>query len=200
MKTIGLTGPTGAGKTTVLSALEELGCLAIDCDQVYHRLLASVPELVEELTDRFGRSILDTQEKLSRKALGQAVFGDHEALLDLNAITHRYVYGEVERLLAQAREDGRPGAVIDAIALFESGLDKLCDLTVGVLAPREVRLTRVMTRDGIDRAYALSRIRAQQPDEYYRENCRLIIENDGLESGPALRERVIRLFRPILEL
>lgn len=200
MKTIGLTGPTGAGKTTVLSALEELGCFAIDCDRVYHRLLDRSPELVEELTDRFGRSILDTQEKLSRKTLGRAVFGDREALLALNAITHRYVYAEVERLLAQARKDGCPGVVIDAIALFESGLDKLCDLTVGVLAPLEARLARVMARDGIGREQAMARIRAQQPDEFYRKHCRSIIENDGQEPASALRERAIRLFRPILEL
>lgn len=200
MKTIGLTGPSGAGKTTVLAVLEELGCLAIDCDRVYHRLLEESPPLVEELTDRFGRSILDSQGNLSRRALAQVVFGDQEALLALNRITHRRVRREVEDRLELARRSGHPGAVIDAVALVESGLDQLCDVTAAVLAPRVIRLRRIMARDGLTEAQAAARINAQPPDSFYRQSCSILIENDGLETEPALRARVSRLFRPILEL
>lgn len=199
MKVIGLTGPTGAGKTTVLAALEELDCLPIDCDRVYHRLLDTSPALVGELTDRFGRSILDSRGKLSRPALGRTVFGDPQALLALNTIAHRYVRQEVAAQLDEARAAGRTGAVIDAIALIESGLCDLCAVTAAVLAPPEVRLRRIMARDGISREYALARIQAQPPEEFYRAHCSIILENDGQMPQSALREQVIRLFRPILQ-
>ena len=121
MKIIGITGPTGAGKTTALNVLEELGALVIDADAVYHGLLESSAPLRAALTERFGEEILDEMGKLDRKRLGSVVFGDPQALSDLNAITHSFVLEEIDRLCAQAEAEGRPAAAIDAIALVESG-------------------------------------------------------------------------------
>ena len=126
MKRIGITGPTGAGKTTALQALVELDAHIIDADAVYHALLESSATLRAELTARFGPSILDGEGRVNRKALGGVVFGDPAALAELNAITHRFILAEIDRQAAGAEEQGRSAVAIDAIALIESGLGETC--------------------------------------------------------------------------
>lgn len=194
MLTIGVTGPTGAGKTTVLDALEALGCAAVDCDALYHRLLETSPQLRGELTDRFGRGILNHQGQVDRKALAGMVFDDPQALLDLNAIAHSHVLAACQRRAEETRAQGRPGLVFDAIALLESGLVRLCDVTVAVTAPEEVRLGRIMARDGIGEDYARKRMAAQKPDEYYVNHCDYTICNDGSKAPEELAQEVRRLF------
>ena len=104
-KIIGITGPTGAGKTTALQALVELDAHIIDADAVYHALLESSATLRAELTARFGPSILDGEGRVNRKALGGVVFGDPAALADLNAITHRFILAEIDRQLRRTIVD-----------------------------------------------------------------------------------------------
>lgn len=176
MKTIGITGGTGAGKTTVLRYLESLGAVVIDCDAVYHELLEHSVPMKKELTEQFGDILTDGV--VDRKRLGAAVFGDETALLRLNEITHAYVYREVLRILREEKRAGRKIAAIDAILLIESGLGALCNRIVGVIAPQRRRLSRIMVRDSIDEAYALARIKAQKPDDFFIENCDMILEND----------------------
>lgn len=194
MLTIGLTGPTGGGKTTVLAILGKLGCACVDCDGLYHRLLQSSPQLRQELTDRFGKSILDSRGEVDRKALGQVVFADPAALEDLNAIAHRHVVAACVSLLRTAKAQNKKGLVLDAIALMESGLGALCDVTVAVTAPEEVRLARIMARDGIDREAAQKRMAAQKPVEYYVNHCDHTIVNDGSKTTSELTQEVSRLF------
>lgn len=198
MKVIGLTGPTGAGKSTVLDALAGLDCAVIDCDALYRELLDASPALLEELTARFGKSILDAEGKLERKALGRVVFADPQALSDLNAIAHRHVVDACIPLIHQARTQGRRGVVIEAIALLESGLGDLCDVTVAVIAPLEVRLKRIISRDNIPEDYARKRVEAQRPEEYYVNHCDLTIENDGSKSPAELSHEIQTLFFDIL--
>ena len=125
MKVIGVTGPTGAGKTTALNALRSLGGQIIDADAVYHDLTRSSPALRAELEARFGP--VYNGETLDRKKLGAVVFQDQKALADLNAITHKYVAQETARRIAAARQAGVPAVGIDAIALLESPLAAYCD-------------------------------------------------------------------------
>ena len=158
MKRIGITGPTGAGKTTALGALTDLGAHIIDADAVYHRLLEESGPLRAALAERFDPSILTPEGRIDRKALGNVVFGDPEALDELNTITHRFIGEEIHRQLTQAERDGRPAAAIDAIALIESGLGEGCDAVVGILAPKEVRIRRIMAREGISEDYARRRV------------------------------------------
>lgn len=198
MKIIGITGPTGAGKTTALRAVTGLGGCVIDCDQVYHQLLEESAPMRNELTERFGRGILDEEQRLDRKKLGALVFQDSALLADLNAITHRYVRRRVEELLRAARTEGRPLAAVDAIALIESGLGGLCDAVVGILAPPEVRVRRIMARDGIPEEYAVMRVKAQQGDDFFRENCTAVLENTGEEAEFARQARA--LFEKIMNL
>ena len=114
---------------------------------------------------------------LFHKLLGAAP--DAAALDDLNAITHRYVRAEVQsRLRAWARQGGTVAA-IDAIALIESGLAELCTVTIGVTAPREQRIERLIAREGVTRDYAEARIDAQKPNEWFVQNCSHVLDNGG---------------------
>ena len=107
------------------------------------------------------------------------MFADAAALDDLNAITHRYVRAEVcARLRAWARQGGTVAA-IDAIALIESGLAQLCTVTIGVTAPREVRIERLIAREGVTRDYAEARIDAQKPNEWFAQHCNYVLDNGG---------------------
>ena len=178
MKIIGITGPTGAGKTTVLNALADLGGAIIDCDAVYHDLLRTNREMLDKLRERFGDGVFDERGALDRKALGAIVFKDPTALKELGGITHRYVGLETNRLLREAEEEGRPAAAIDAIGLLEGNLKDKCDLLLAVVAPPEVRVERIMAREGISREYAQSRIDAQKPNSYFEAGCHQTFNND----------------------
>lgn len=170
---VGITGGTGCGKTTLLTLIRECGGLTLDCDAIYHQLLTSDRGLLEAISSCFPGTVEDG--KLNRKRLGGIVFSDPQALDRLNAITHSAVADEVRRRL----EPEPPLAAIDAIALFESGLAKLCHVTVAVTAPEEARIARLMARDGISREYARSRIRAQHDDEWFRARCDFYLRNHG---------------------
>ncbi len=198
MKLIGITGPTGAGKTTALGALEELGTVIIDADAVYHRLLAESAALRAALAERFGREILDGAGGLDRKRLGAVAFSKGQSLSDLNKITAGFICKELERLCAQAEAEGR-NAAIDAIRLIESGVGTRCGAIVGVLAPKELRIRRIMAREGISYEYALSRVEAQPEDAFFRRHCQYILYNDAAKTREAFRAEALRLFRRLLE-
>ena len=200
MKRIGITGPTGAGKTTALGALTDLGAHVIDADAVYHALLESSAPLRAALTGRFGPSILTPEGKIDRKALGNVVFGDPKALDELNRITHRFILEEIDRQAAQAEREGKPAVAVDAIALIESGLGETCDAVVGILAPKEVRVRRIMAREGIPEDYARRRVEAQQGDDFYRAHCGHILENREDNTPEAFRARARALFEQILQI
>lgn len=194
-KLIGITGGTGAGKTTALRELAKLGVHIIDCDQVYHELLLGNEALRGELRARFGDVF--GPDGLDRKKLGELVFHDKAAMADLNAITHKYVGWETDRQINDAKAAGMAGAAIDAILLLEGELGPRCDFTVGIIAPAEQRVQRLIAREGITEEYARARIAAQKPDSFYRENCTYILENNGSQEDYANSART--LFRSLLE-
>ena len=196
MIVIGITGPTGAGKTTVLNVLRGLGGAVEDCDAVYHELLRTSAALQTELKSRFGEEIFDQNGDLRRKELGVIVFGDEKALADLNAITHRHIIAELDRRLAQAEVRGCPAIALDAVALIESGLGERCQVTVAVTASEEVRSRRIQVREGIGEDYARARIDAQKPSAWYEERCVHTLRNDS--SREALEQQARALFEQIL--
>ena len=194
---IGLTGPTGAGKTTVLHVLEGMGAAVLDADAIYHDLTVSSQPMRQALQERFGPDIYDDQGVLLRKQLGARVFGDAQALEDLNAITHRYIQLEIQRRLDQAQAEGKQVAVVDAIALIESGVADICHITVAVVAKAETRIGRIMARDGIDEVYARKRVEAQKPAEFFETHCQYTLHNDGDDPGQ-LEKQATALFAHIL--
>ena len=169
---IGITGGSGSGKTTLLNCVRELGGVVLDCDAIYHQLLANDPALLDAIEARFPGVVENGQ--LQRKKLGVIVFSDEKALADLNTITHTAVKNEVLRSLPQ-----KGLAAIDAIALFEGNLAELCHTTVAVIAPVEDRVRRLMARDGISEEYARSRIAAQRSDADFSAICDHTLENNG---------------------
>ena len=188
---VGLTGGTGAGKTSALAALEDLGGTVLDCDAVYHQMLRTDPALREAITAAFG-PVFCPDGSLDRQKLGTLVFSDHAALDRLNAIVYEYLPPELMR-----RAAGQSLVGLDAINLVESGLDRLCACTVAVLAPAEDRVRRIMARDGISEDYARLRISAQPSDAFYRERCSHILENNC--ATPAqFREQARIFFRSML--
>ena len=172
---IGITGGTGCGKTTLLKTIAEKGGLILDCDAIYHELLATDISLLNAIETRFPGTV--ENGTLQRKKLGAIVFSDEKTLEDLNKITHGAIKTEVLRRLAHKPKL----AAIDAIGLFEGGLAELCDTTVAVTAPEDVRIQRLMLRDNISEEYARSRIAAQHPESWFREHCDCTLENNGTE-------------------
>lgn len=171
---LGITGGTGAGKTTLLRALERRGALVLDCDAVYHEMLRSDAPLRADLTDAFGE-VFAPDGGLDRQKLGKIVFGDDAALARLDGV----IFCHLPRALARRMEaSGARLIALDAIKLIESGLGTLCDVTVAVTAPEEVRVRRIMARDGISEDYARARVRAQRSEEDFRADCGAVFENN----------------------
>lgn len=177
MTVLGITGPTGAGKTTLLREVERQGGAVIDCDRVYHELLESDLTLQNALEKEFG-PLRDKSGAIDRKKLGGIVFQAPDRLEVLNAIAWEAVVSRTRELIGAYREQGRGLVAIDAIALLECPLRELCQLTVAVLAPPEVRVRRIMAREGISESYAWARVKAQRSDGYFSENCDHTLHND----------------------
>lgn len=194
LQVIGITGGTGSGKTTALQVLADMGALILDCDAIYHQLLQTDTEMLSQIESAFPSTVADGV--LDRKALGAVVFSDEQALLRLNAITHRCVDREVQRRLEDFALTGGRIAAIDAIELFAGNQARRCQKTLAVLAKPEIRAERIMRRDGISREYAMLRIQAQRPDSYFEERCDYILRNDA---GPAeFAAECRKLFKEIL--
>lgn len=172
---IGITGGTGAGKTSLLRALEKEGACVLDCDAVYHGMLETDEELRGALRSEFGDVIFRADGSVDVHAIGLIVFQDREKLTALDALVKEYVPREVARRMAAADAEL---IGLDAIKLMECGLGAICDATVAVTAPEEVRVKRIMARDGITEDYARSRVAAQQSAEYFRARCDYEFVND----------------------
>lgn len=194
MKIFGITGGTGAGKTTTLDVLAEMNVEILDCDVIYHELIRSSEALKQALTHRFGNVF--NEEGLDRQKLGNVVFQNPTALDELNRITLGFVEDEVHCRMAQAEENGRAGVAIDAIGLLESDVRYECDVLIAVTAPAETRIRRIMEREDISEEYARSRVNAQKPDAYFQENCQYVLENNSTEE--AFRRKIHTLFAMLL--
>lgn len=177
MLIIGLTGQTGAGKSTVSEILEKYGCYHIDADKIAHEVLDSDEVVKNNLAERFGKDVIGKDGRINRAVLAKCAFADRESTQSLNAITHPAVNSKIQSIILKQSEYSTKAVIIDAIALFESGEDKLCDYTVAVTAPREIRLERIISRDNITVSRAEERINAQKGEEFFSVNADYIIKN-----------------------
>ena len=176
MRVIGLTGKTGAGKSTVAAFLKEKGCFIIDGDKIARDILLPGEPAVRELADVFGEDIILPDGNIDRKKLAARAFANTESTDMLNRITHPRITEHFIKERDSAEKNGYKIAVIDAAALLESDCKKLCSFFVVVTAPEEIRLERILKRDGITKKQALTRIKAQKSDEYYFSQADYIVK------------------------
>ena len=191
---VGITGGTGSGKTTLLKSIEACGGLILDCDAIYHELLASDRNMLAAIEARFPGTV--ENQVLDRKKLGKMVFSDPEELEALNRISHAYVAYEVTERLREFAMSGGKLAALDAIELISSGVSKCCDVVIGVLSDKEKRAERIVKRDSISKEAAIMRIEAQRDDGYFRDNCDYILYNNATEED--FCDSVINLLTEVL--
>ena len=185
MIVIGLTGPTGAGKSIVSGILERNGIPVIDTDKVSRLVYEKGGACLAELVDAFGEGILAPDGTLDRKALASEVFESKEhteKLARLNSISHRHILARVDQWLEEKKQEGHCAAAVDAPQLFESGYDKSCDFIIGVVADKDKRIERIKARDNIDTDTALARVRSQHSDGFFEKSCSVVFHNDKSEA------------------
>lgn len=197
MKVIGITGPTGAGKTTALNALRSLGGQIIDADAVYHDLTRSSPALRAELEARFGP--VYNGETLDRKKLGAVVFQDQKALADLNAITHKYVAQETARRIASARQREFPRWALTPSPCWRALWRPTVTVPWPSPRPEELRVKRIMAREGISEDYARMRVAAQKPSAWFQAHCDDTLESTETDTVETFAQRARALFQQMLE-
>jgi dephospho-CoA kinase len=192
---IGLCGSSGSGKGYVSKKFKAYGVEYIDTDKVYRDIAVDGSDCVNELCSYFGEGILSEDGTLDRKELSKRVFEEDNAsahLKVLNEITHKYIRYETVRILEENESKGVIATIIDAPVLFESGFDKMCDVTVCVTAPTELKINRILKRDNIPIEKAEARLQSQLSDGSLRERCDYEIVNDDSGSLEYEIERVAR--------
>lgn len=176
---IGLTGQTGAGKSTVRKLLKAKGAAVIDADSVAHEVADNSLSCLTDIVEHFSCMVLDEKGKLNRRALGRIVFSDRKKLALLNKIMFPYIVSAIKGQVTAYEQAGAQIIVIDGATLIESGCAKMCSVLVSVTADEETRLTRIIHRDGISKRDAVRRVSAQNPEEFYIKASDYVIKNNG---------------------
>jgi len=174
---IGLTGPTGSGKSAVSHIFEENGFASVDADKIAHKALCD-KECIKKLTEAFGTDILSKDDTINRKALAKVAFSNKENTELLNSITHPVIIALSLNEFEDLSLKGYKNIIFDAPTLFEANMDKMCDLIISVIAPKELRLERILNRDNITEEQAYARIKAQKEDSFYTDKSNFVIVND----------------------
>lgn len=176
MKVIGLTGGIACGKTTLAQMLAKCGAAVIDADAISRRLTGEGGEALPFIRQSFGDRVFTKENSLDRQKLGEVVFGNEDSRQKLNAILHPMVYRRMEQELAKCRETNTRVVVLDVPLLFETGGEKLADLVVCAVAPQEIQIQRLASRNGLSREEALSRILSQMPNEEKARRSHVVID------------------------
>ncbi len=195
VQVIGLTGPTGAGKSTVGDALRKRGCFVVDCDQVTRSAQVYDPACLEELSSAFGPEVCP-DGVLNRAELAKRAFASEEARERLGEITFPRIIRRVRQLLEEGKSQGYKILVLDAPTLFESGLDSACSRILVVDAPKEERLARILKRDSLSQEAALRRLEAQPSPDFYTSRADWVVENGP---GAQVEEAVEKLLERLLD-
>jgi dephospho-CoA kinase len=177
MLKIGLTGGIGSGKTTVAKVFQVFQVPVLDADAVAKQLMEEDASLIQSITNQFGANAY-VNGKLNRSFIANIVFKDAKALQQLNAIVHPATIAYAQKWIT---EQQAPYVVKDAALFFESGTDKEMDYMVGVTAPLELRISRVMHRDNISREAVLNRMSKQMPENEKMAKCHFVIQNNEEE-------------------
>jgi dephospho-CoA kinase len=194
MLRVGLTGPAGSGKTTIAAMLAEAGCPVVDADRAAHDLYVPGSELVGELARAFGADILGPDGGVNREALGRVVFASPTARERLNALVHPPLVAQLKRRLDALERGGSRIAILDAALLLQWTADRVVDVVVGVWAPRDARLARLIA-SGVPPEVAAGRVDAQMTEADLRRHADILIENIGAPDD--LRMTVERLLKDL---
>ncbi len=189
MKTIGLTGGIGSGKSTVSKLLATLGASIIDADIVGHEIYLPGKAAWKQVTDAFGREIVAEDQTIDRKKLGAIVFGSPDALARLNASVHPIMFEEIrQRIQAKRAEGFAAPIVVEAAILIEANWLPLADTVWVVEADKEAAMSRVAEQRGMSAADAEARIANQLSNAARRKHAHVVIRNNG--SLQALEQQV----------
>ncbi len=176
---IGLTGQTGAGKSSVREIFRRKGAAVIDADAVSHEITENNTDCIYEIVSHFSCLVLNKNGSIDRKALGKRVFSDKKELAVLNKIVFPYILEAIEKEARFYVDYGIENVVIDGATIIESGCGKICDVLISVVADENIRTRRIIRRDGISREDAERRVAAQKPQSFYTEKADFVIENEG---------------------
>lgn len=191
---IGLTGKTGSGKSTVSVTLRSMGFFVCDADIVARQVVEKGSPLLERLGDEFGKDVISPDGSLDRARLAERAFATTENTEKLNRLMHPAILEKSLDEMKNALDSGYTAAFYDAAALYESGADSFCDKTVCVCAPDNIRLERIMRRDGLTKEKALERMNAQRPDSFYSSRADFVIDNSpDKDLERQIQELVLRL-------
>ncbi len=173
---IGITGSSGAGKSTICEILEiKYNVKVLNADKIARRLSKKGTNYTNDIVEKFGNDILDEDGELKRGRLAEIIYNDAEKRKELNNCTFKYIREEIEKEI----KDDDTIYIIDAPLLFECELDKICDKIIGVISRKELQLDRIVARDNIDYESAEKRLQAQEENEFYIQRCDRIIENNN---------------------
>lgn len=195
---LGLTGPTGAGKSTFCTHLVQSGFFPIDADKLAREALLPGSSCVSQLKLVFGEDIQGQDGQINRGLLASRAFSSRENTQLLNDITHPWIFLRSLKLMKEKISEGERLFVFDAPVLFESNSDLMCDLVACVMADRETRISRIMNRDKISRESAQLRLSAQHSDSFYTSQSDFVI--DGTGDGEYLSNMALMIKRKALSL
>ena len=175
---IGITGSSGAGKSTLCEILEKgYEVKVLNADKIARRLSRKGTSYLIDIIKVFGKDIVNEEGELKRSKLAQIIYSDAKKREELNTYTFKYVKEDIIKKISKIQDETT--IVIDAPLLFEAELDKMCDKVIGIIAPREMQIERVVARDDIDYEDAEKRLAAQANDEFFIKKCDYIVKNDN---------------------
>ena len=194
MVVFGITGGSGSGKTSASAILAELGVDVIDTDVIARKITEPYSDCLKELTEYFGNDILDSDGALRRQRLASIAFSDSKKTKILNRITHKYIKRDVLERIDDSKSEF---VAIDGAVIIGSSIEPVCDFIVSVIADREVRLARIIERDGLTSEQAEERLDAQPDEDFYRKHSHFVIVNNGaLEE---LKQEILNLYNKLKE-
>jgi dephospho-CoA kinase len=182
MKVIGLTGNIASGKSLVASMLETLGAKVIDFDDIARKIVEPGEPAWNEIVNTFGRDILNPDDSINRKALGDIIFNHNQKRKILNEITHPKIVQYTRENVEKYRNENVEVVIIEAALIVErGGLNDLIEKLILVTSDEESQIERLATRNGFSREEAISRINSQMPTEEKAKHADYIINNSGTE-------------------
>ena len=188
----GITGGSGSGKTSVSAILSEFGVHIIDTDVIAHKVTEKGTQCLQELEEYFGSEIILPDGTLDRKKLASIAFTNDNKKAQLNRITHKHIK---DCVLEEIKKSSADIIAIDGAVIIGSNIEPLCEFIVSVIADRDIRLERIKKRDGILDKQAMERLNAQPDDDFYKDNSRYIIYNNG--DSDELRKNVYAVYSEI---